>query len=150
MPRGIFPRVTPEDRFWAKVNKTSKCWLWIGRLDRLGYARFKIDGVATSIHRFAYQLLIGPIPVGLTLDHLCRVRHCVNPAHLEPVTQRDNTLRGETLNATNIKKTHCSRNHPYDLINTYWRHNDGGRDCRKCMIIRQREYRHRKHLRLQS
>ena len=147
MPRGIFPRPTPQERFWTKVRKTQSCWLWTASLDRKGYARFYVDGNDVPVHRFAYELKNGPIPNGLELDHLCRVHNCVNPDHLEAVTHQVNVLRGETLNAENAKKTHCSRGHPYDMFNTYPLPN-GGRDCRKCQTIRQRSYRQRKRHRL--
>jgi len=82
-------------------------------------------------HRFGYELLVGPIPTGLTLDHLCRVRTCVNPAHLEPVSIGENVLRGDTRPAANLKKTHCPRGHAYDAANTYIARG-GERHCRTC------------------
>ena len=79
-------------RFWAKVDKTETCWLWTGG-QSAGYGRFGFKGRPNlGAHRFAYELLVGPIPPGLDLDHLCRVRNCVNPDHLEPVTRRENLL----------------------------------------------------------
>jgi len=84
------------DRFWDKVVKTSSCWVWIGAGGgRLGeYGVFKPEPhVAFKAHRYAYELLRGPIPDGLTLDHLCRVTRCVNPDHLEPVTLAENVRR---------------------------------------------------------
>jgi hypothetical protein len=81
-------------RFWAKVEKTDGCWFWRARIIATGYGSFSLDGRKVMAHRFAYELLVGPIPEDLELDHLCRVRHCVNPAHLEPVTHRENILRG--------------------------------------------------------
>jgi hypothetical protein len=90
---------TPEQRFWTMVSKTETCWLWTGGLSR-GYAMFWLDGKNVKAHRFAYELLVGPIPEGLVLDHVvargCKWRHCVNPAHLEPVTERVNILRGDS------------------------------------------------------
>lgn len=103
------PRLTPLERFWAKVEKTEPgCWLWRGYRTPNGYAQFKADGKTTRVHRWAYKQLVGPIPDGLGLDHLCRVRHCVNPAHLEPVTNKENTARGINFIAVNIRKTNCS------------------------------------------
>lgn len=91
------PRPTTEQQFWEKVNKTDSCWLWTGGVGR-GYGIFyrgaDRGGSFTVAHRYAYEALVGPIPAGLTLDHLCRVRGCVNPAHLEPVTQAENVRRG--------------------------------------------------------
>jgi hypothetical protein len=88
------PGTAPE-RFWAKVDRRGddECWPWLGAVNPNGYGAFQWDG-GQYAHRFAYELQIGPIPEGLTLDHLCRVRHCVNGAHLEPVTGQENTLRG--------------------------------------------------------
>jgi hypothetical protein len=87
------------DRFWKKVEKSEGCWIWTGALDKDGYGIFKIglfaDGTRRNVraHRFAYEMEFGPIPVGLALDHLCRVRACVRPVHLEPVETRENRKR---------------------------------------------------------
>lgn len=86
----------------------SGCWEWIGTLSSEGYGRFEKD----LAHRVSYRRSVGPIPEGLQLDHLCRNRRCVNPEHLEPVTGRINTLRGETLPAMNAAKTECIHGHP--------------------------------------
>lgn len=87
-----------EQRFWMKVDRTDTCWLWTASKTRNGYGMFgvSIDGKVTTspAHRWAYEMLVGPIPTGLQIDHLCRVRHCVNPAHLEPVTGTQNIRRG--------------------------------------------------------
>ena len=73
-----------EARFWTKVNKSSgSCWLWVGGISRYGYGEFWHNGGNYRAHRFSYELLVGPIPEGLQIDHLCRVRNCVNPARLE-------------------------------------------------------------------
>jgi len=84
------------ERFWSKVEKTVSCWLWTASTRR-GYGQFVINNKPTPAHRFAYEQLVGDIPRGLQLDHLCRVRNCVNPEHLEPVTSRENILRGEGI-----------------------------------------------------
>lgn len=118
-----------EDRFWAKVDKTDTCWLWRGAIKDGGYGNFLADK-HTLAHRFAYTLLVGPIPAGLTLDHLCRVRRCVNPRHLEPVSNAENVRRG-----IHPRKTHCLRGHLYSEANT-WRDKDGHRFCRQCMAAR--------------
>ncbi len=125
---------TPEERFWAKVDVTAAdlCWHWTAGLQSAGYGRFSADGRDIGAHRFAYELLVGPIPEGLHIDHLCRVRHCVNPEHLEPVTQRENILRGECPAALNARMTECPRGHPFDEANTYL--TGGQRTCRTCKL----------------
>lgn len=136
---GTTDDLTPatEERFWAKVT-CGDCWEWTGACGPDGYGRFKPpNSVPVLAHRYAYELLVGRIPDGLQIDHLCRVRACVNPDHLEPVTQRENILRGEAPTAVNARKSQCKNGHPYDLLNTYWRP-DGGRDCRVCQRERNR------------
>ena len=85
----------------------SGCWLWLGELNRNGYGRLSVGGRRAMAHRLAYELLVGPIAPGLVLDHLCRVRCCCNPAHLEPVTVRENTHRGEAVLFSPIGATPC-------------------------------------------
>src|SRR3990167_1922059 len=128
---------TPAERFWAKVDKNGPipshrpdlgvCWLWLARKDYDGYGRFTLD----RRNSVAYHFLAGPAPSGLEWDHLCRNRACVRPDHLEAVTSRMNTLRGETAAARNAAKTHCPQGHLYDLFNTYF-NKVGGRVCRIC------------------
>jgi hypothetical protein len=119
-------------RFWGYVQRGGEqdCWLWTAG-SSCGYGAFSPHhGHTVRAHRFAYELLIGPIPDGLVIDHLCRVKRCVNPAHLEPVTFGENVMRGETLSSTNAAKTHCNSGHALDEANTYvWR---GWRRCRLC------------------
>jgi hypothetical protein len=125
---------TEEERFWVYVDKSplTGCWRWMGYTQPDGYGRFRsAAGRTVSAHRFAYEMLVGPIPEGLTIDHLCRIRPCVNPAHLEPVTHRENVLRGETVTAANAAKTHCAQGHAYDEANTYT-DAKGSRHCRSC------------------
>lgn len=112
------------ERFWAKVQKTESCWLWTATRTQNGYGQFGLQGQMAYAHRVAWELTCGPIPEGLQIDHLCRVRNCVNPGHLEPVTSRVNTLRGKAFQAT------CKRGHPFDEANT--RSYRGGRICREC------------------
>lgn len=129
-------------RFWSKVDKTSDCWTWTGsHFKQTGYALFNVkmtDGVwrPTTAHRVAYRLSTGPIPDGLVLDHLCRNRWCVNPAHLEPVTRGENVLRGEGRSAQQARWTECPRGHSFDGPNTYIRPS-GKRECRTCMNARE-------------
>lgn len=137
MRSGVTTLLLDADRFWGKVEKTSSCWLWTAaRTD--GYGRLGNE----YAHRVAYRMLVGPIPLGLQLDHLCRVRHCVNPAHLEPVTQRENVLRGETIVARNAVKTHCPHGHPLSGHNL--RLFNGHRSCKLCNASSARRYRARK------
>lgn len=117
-------------RLWARVDKTDDCWVWQGRLAANGYGRVVPDGRDRVVHRVVYELLVGPVAEGLTLDHLCRNRACVNPAHLEPVTNRENILRGESPTATNARKTHCIHGHEFTEENTYM--DRGRRMCRTC------------------
>lgn len=93
-------RRSPEARFWEMVRKTDTCWLWGGRLAPHGYGSILVGKRHVRVHRFAYELLVGPIPAGLHIDHLCRVRHCVNPAHLEAVTNTENLRRGNSTKLT--------------------------------------------------
>lgn len=130
-------------RFWAKVKfdglisehrpDLGPCWLWTGRKTDRGYAAF---GDNIRAHRYAYKFCVGDIPEGLEPDHLCRTRHCVEPFHLELVTHRENTLRGEATPAVNARKTHCLAGHPFDETNT-GRQTNGGRRCRTCQRNRQ-------------
>lgn len=82
--------LSPEARFWARVEKTDTCWLWQGQRNNQGYGGLKVQGVEVKAHRFAYELLVGPIPDGLVIDHTCLVKHCVRPEHLQPLTQAEN------------------------------------------------------------
>ena len=137
---------TCEERFWSKVNFNSNkgCWLWTGgtRGDS-GYGSFSVSSNkkkrTLASHRVAYELIIGNIPIGLTLDHLCRIRHCVNPFHLEPVSIRENVLRGQGLPAQNARKSHCRHGHLLSEDNIYRPPGKPRRNCRKCAEYRKRE-----------
>ncbi|MFI1942236.1 HNH endonuclease signature motif containing protein [Streptomyces purpureus] len=122
---------TVRERLMKNTDRSGACWLWTKALDRHGYAEIKIDRRHYLAHRVSYELFVGPIPPGLVIDHLCRVRSCLNPAHLEPVTNRENVLRGEGLAAQNAAKAHCPQGHPYDEANTILRPS-GSRRCRAC------------------
>ncbi len=120
------------------------CWLWTGRLHRNGYGAFW-DGKRLALaHRVAHELFVGPIPAGLTIDHLCRNPSCVNPTHLEPVTQRVNDLRGNTMAAMRARVTACPQGHPYSDANTS-RDSKGRRYCKTCHRDRARAKYRRQH-----
>ena len=147
MPPGIYPRPSPEARFWPKVDKNgplwngTPCWVWLGgKNNKDGEKGYGVFSVSKSViaHRFAYELLVGPIPHDLTIDHLCRNRACVNPTHLEPVTMRINVLRGNGITSKFARKAHCPLGHPYTILNT-WFNSRGGRYCRECHRIRRRK-----------
>ena len=126
-------------RFWGKVTKTQACWTWVGERGRDGYGRFYLAGRRVSAHRIAYFLAGHIIPEGLEIDHLCRIRWCVRPSHLEPVTHRENIKRsplmgqgGFDLGSLHRHKTHCRQGHPYDEMNTYHPQYMARRVCRAC------------------
>ncbi len=108
----------------------SECALWEGARQSGGYGHFRCNKRNIYAHRFAYELLVGAIPDGMVVDHLCRTRACVNPQHMEIVTQRVNILRGTGWSARNAAKTHCKRGHPLEGANLYEWH--GHRLCRTC------------------
>lgn len=137
--------MTLAERFWDKVlpEPNSGCWLWTGSLGSGGYGQIGAgghDGRPLGAHRVSYEMNVGPIPAGFTLDHKCRVRCCVNPNHLEPVTRGENVKRGQAGVLTGAKyraMTHCRNGHEYSPENTA--HNkDGSRRCRQCTAARDR------------
>ena len=130
-------------RFWAKVaiDPETQCWIWTGSLSK-GYGKFGVAGKSPqSAHRLTYTILVGFIPINLQIDHLCRNRACCNPAHLEPVTCRENLFRSP-LTQTTIKanQTHCKNGHELTGNNLIIRtRKAGGRDCKKCNTNRKVE-----------
>lgn len=129
--------MTSIERLLQSVTKTDTCWVWTGHLRGNGYGGFRVDGRDEYVHRYAYRQMVGPIPLGFQIDHLCRNRLCVNPAHLEAVTQRENLLRGEGWSGRNAKKTHCKRGHALSGENLYFSPNrPTQRQCRLCTQIR--------------
>lgn len=126
------------ERFWEKVEKVRPdgCWLWTAStVQGSGYGQFRVGNKVRKAHVVAYELMVGPVPEGLTLDHLCSVRRCVNPSHLEPVTMKENLRRAPTAVSTiNAAKTHCVRGHEFTAANVYpYR---GRRYCRACQKLR--------------
>lgn len=122
------------------VDPGTACWWCTGTPTPYGYARFYVDGIASAYaHRVVYELLVGRVPRGLVLDHLCRNKLCVNPSHLEAVTQGENVRRGDAT----IRRTHCHRGHEYTTENVKALP-DGGRRCRECVRIDGRLYYARK------
>lgn len=135
------PRPTEAERFWAKVDKSTDCWLWRGartkRAEGMGYGQFRRQGGAQwTAHRVAWDLVGREIPDGLVLDHLCRVRLCVNPDHLEAVTPYENFCRGEAVSARSLRQTHCKRGHPLSGNNV--RVESSGR--RRCLTCKRGRY----------
>jgi len=126
-------------KFWSLVNKTDSCWLWTGRLYPAGYGAYSV-GKEERAHRISYMLVKGQISEGLELDHLCRVRNCVNPEHLEAVTHKENMRRGEAVSAKNSRKTHCDTGHPLSGENLQINIR-GHRICRICRDRRQNKWR---------
>ncbi len=114
-----------SERFWEKVDKSGDCWLWTASRDTTGYGCIRVAGVLRVAHRVAFEMAFGA--TALELDHLCRVRACVNPSHLEPVTHAENMRRGAWA-----RKTHCPRGHAYDETNTCRHAATGNRYCREC------------------
>lgn len=134
---------TPLQRFCAKVklpDTPDGCWEWLGGRSVSGYGRFGLSDRGESkvaAHRYSYERFVGPIPDGLTIDHLCRNIVCVNPAHLEAVSGRVNTLRGFAVSAINAAKTHCKNGHELTGANLYhWRGKQ--RQCKACGRTRKR------------
>lgn len=147
-------RPTVEQRFWSRLDRRGpdECWPWTGYVNHLGYGTLDINRRPSLAHRLAYKMLVGPIPEGLVLDHVCHNdsdctagntcehRRCCNPAHLEPVPQAENVRRGRGGQHW-AQKTHCPQGHPYDEANTKLYR--GRRSCRACNIESNRRYRAR-------
>ncbi len=127
-------------RFWANVEKRADgCWRWTAYKNWGGYGGFSIRGKPGKAHRISYEHFIGKIPEGLVTDHLCRRCDCVNPAHMEVVTQRVNLLRGVGACAKNYRKTHCIHGHSLSGANLYM-DPDGQRECRICRKTRRQRH----------
>jgi hypothetical protein len=149
-PRGKWPRPSIEQTFWERANKTDGCWLWSGQLNDDGYGIIR----RRSAHRYAYTLLVGEIQDGMEIDHTCSNRHCVNPAHMEPVTHTENIqrswVRGKCeskrymLSKMQKAKTHCPHGHPLSGNNLSIDGHSGARRCRICNNEKAKRYALRK------
>lgn len=129
-----------RERVLSQIDMTDPeaCWVWPGTKSR-GYGTASYQGKGYRIHRVVYEWLVGPISDGLVIDHLCRNPPCCNPAHLEPVTQRENVLRGSGSGGVlGVRKTHCPKGHPYDAVDT-----EGHWGCLRCKAARNRSRRQR-------
>lgn len=136
--------ITDADRILAKiVVEDTGCWEWQGYRQPGGYGRTRSCGRKVLVHRWVFEHLVGPIPEGLGLDHLCRNPPCCNPDHLEPVDHRTNVLRGVGQGALNALKTECPKGHRYDDANTYV-DSLGRRVCRTCRTEWNRAYRRKR------
>lgn len=138
--------LSPEDRFMGYVSPEplTGCWLWTGGVVSGGYGKFFSDNHTTLAHRWAYEHFKGIIPNTLQLDHKCRVRCCVNPDHLEPVTARENLLRGIGPSANNSRKTNCIHGHPLKGYNVqHFKNHPNKRGCRLCRLETVRRWRER-------
>ena len=136
--------VDVEHRFWPKVQKSDGCWIWNGTIGQRGYGqlssqRYGRTPTTLQAHRVAYVLTVGPIPAGLQIDHLCRIKSCVNPAHLEPVTASENVRRGYLARPA---RTQCRVRHPLSDSNLYVYR--GRRLCRVCGRTRHTAWRRRR------
>lgn len=129
------PLPKDEKRFKTKYIKHGDCWIWIGSFNgKKGYGKMLLRGKLELAHRISYSWYRGHIPTGMTIDHMCNNKACVNPEHLEVATQKDNNLRGNSLTAKNKRKTHCARGHEFteDNVKIIIRRTSTRRVCKKC------------------
>jgi len=137
------PHSTLPQRFIDKVHihPDTGCHVWTACRNTEGYGQFRVEGKTLGAHRYAYEIVVGPVPAGLVLDHLCRNPSCVNSEHLEPVTTRENLMRGARRGI--FPRPHrdtCCRGH----VGQFTLRHNGTRVCRPCDAIRQREYQRRR------
>lgn len=124
---------------WHDPHLEKPCLVWQGNTQkRYGHGQIYYNGRTQMVYKVAYELLVGPVPEGKELDHVCRNPPCLEPSHLEPVPHRENVLRGEGLAAQNARKTHCKRGHEFTPENTYL-FPKGGRRCRTCKRLAEQD-----------
>lgn len=128
---------------YCEIIWPTACWQWLLGQNGVGYGKVRFHGRDYLVHRLIYEVLVGPIPDGYHLHHLCHNTLCCNPEHLEPVTSKEHLFRGNTITVRNINATHCPQGHPYSLENTYY-DPTGGRRCRLCHRLEAQAYRQRK------
>lgn len=160
---GLAKRRPWDEAFWARVDKNGPggCWLWTGHLQPSGYARTRTpSGSSRAVHLIVYEMLVGPIPHGMQIDHVCHTRacnggsscahrRCCNPQHLQPVTPLQNLARSSNFIATNLMTSHCPRGHPYSGENLRV-NSRGARECRTCRNEEMRLYYQRRKGRLSN
>ena len=129
-----------DPRIDARIDRTGECWLWTGYIKANGYGALTISGRTQYAHRLVYAALVAPIPDGAEIDHLCRVRNCVRPDHLEAVTKAENCYRGESIPGRRHRQTHCQHGHEFTEENTHVSRR-GHRRCRTCDRARARRLR---------
>lgn len=139
--RHVVHKGTPLERVLQKINIDDKgCWNWTGYLDQSGYAVYRFKEGSSRVARWLYEKTVAPIPKPLTIDHVCRNRACINPKHMEPVTMRENLMRGDSFSGINHRKTVCVHGHEYSESNT-GKAKAGGRFCKTCQRDRAKRYR---------
>jgi len=132
-------RIKLRERFLSKVKFTNTCWNWTGSLATDNYGQFWDGEKQHTAHRFSYMIFVGDIPNDKHIDHLCRNHSCVNPAHLEAVTNKENILRGIGVTANNARKTHCKRGHLLEGDNLFIDTKTNQRMCKTCKSLRNRK-----------
>jgi hypothetical protein len=130
------PRMSAEQRLLRLITEHDGHWLWTGNVNNAGYATLRFQESNHYAHRLAYETFVGPIPTGLQIDHLCRTPLCINPAHLEPVTQRENIRRGNAPSTLAARTGVCQRGHEFTPENTYVRKDSKRVMCRACQRLR--------------
>ena len=128
-------RGTVVERFWRRIEPepNSGCWLWIGATNGNGYAKLSVNGRMNEAHRVSYEMFVGKIPIGLDIDHLCRIRSCVNPNHLRILTRQQNVMCGQHPNVIRSRANRCLRGHTFDYVDPR-----GHKRCRECRRQRDR------------